>query len=87
MTEVVVKGPEKVIKEKIKRVRRKDKKVVKVVKGIKKAGVRNLRGDEWEIEGDLVLKKEKVYVLKDKNLRVEIIQLHYNMLIARYGGR
>jgi len=73
MTEVVVKGPEKVIKEKIKRARRKDKKVVKVVKGIKKAGVRNLRGDEWEIEGDLVLKKEKVYVLKDKNLRVEII--------------
>jgi len=73
MTKVVVKGPEKVIKEKIKRARRKDKKVVKVVKGIKKAGVRNLRGDEWEIEGDLVLKKEKVYVLKDKNLRVEII--------------
>ena len=73
MTEVVVKEPEKVIKEKIKRVRRKDKKVVKVVKGIKKTGVRNLRGDEWKIEGDLVLKEEKVYVLKDKNLRVEII--------------
>ena len=71
MTEVVVKGPEKVIKEKIKRVRRKDKKIM--VKGIKKTGVSNLRGNEWEIEGDLVLKEEKVYVLKDKNLRVEII--------------
>ncbi len=28
---------------------------------------------EWQIEGDLVLKKRKVYVLKDEELRVEII--------------
>jgi len=32
-----------------------------------------LKGDEWQIEGDLILKKEKVYVPKDKKLRVEII--------------
>jgi len=29
-----------------------------------------------------VLKEEKVYVLKDEGLRIEIIWLHYNMLIA-----
>ena len=34
--------------------------------------VKELREDEWQIEGDLVLKKEKIYVLKDKELRVEI---------------
>jgi len=37
---------------------------------MKKAGV---KGDEWQTEGDLVLKKEKVYVLKDEELRAEII--------------
>jgi len=32
-----------------------------------------LQGDEWQIEGELVLKEEKVYVLKDVELRAEII--------------
>jgi len=36
---------------------------VKVVEEIKKMKVRNLRGNEWEIERDLVLKEGKVYVL------------------------
>ena len=39
------------------------------------------------MERDLVLKEEKVYVLKDKELRVEIIQLHHDMAIAEHGGR
>jgi len=34
-----------------------------------------------------VLKEEKVYMLKDEKLRVEIIQLHHDVLVARYGGR
>ena len=33
---------------------------------MKKAKVKVLRGEEWQIEGDLVLKEEKMYVLKDK---------------------
>jgi len=37
--------------------------------------------------GYLVLKKKKVYMLKDKKLRVEIIQLHYNVLITGSRGR
>jgi len=46
MTEIVVEGPEMVLIEKIKRVRGKDKEVVKVVEKMKKAGVRVLRGDK-----------------------------------------
>jgi len=34
-----------------------------------------------------VLKKEKVYILKDKKLRVEIIWLYYDVLAAKYGKR
>ena len=54
---------------------------------MKKAGIKVLKGDEWQIEGELVLKEEKVYILKDKELRVKIIQLHHNMLAAGHGGR
>ena len=61
--------------------------IVRVVKEIKKAGVKELWEEEWQIEGDLVLKKGKVYVPKDKELKVEIIQLHYDVLIARHGGK
>ena len=54
---------------------------------MKKAGVKVLKGDEWQIEGELVLKEKKVYVLKDEELRVKIIQLHCNMLAAGHGRR
>ena len=70
---MVVERPETEIVEKIKRAKEKDKKVVKVVEEMKRAEVKNLRGDEWKIKKDLVLKEEKVYILKDKELRVEII--------------
>jgi len=46
-----------------------------------------LQGDEWQIERDLVLKKEKVYVPKDKELRVEIIWLHHNVLATGHRER
>jgi len=39
------------------------------------------------VEGNLVLKEIKVYVPKNKELRVEIIQLYYNVLAVEYGGR
>jgi len=32
-----------------------------------------VRGEEWQLKGDLVLKKGKVYVPKNKELRAEII--------------
>ena len=85
--EVVVKEPETMLLEKIKKARGKDKEVVKVVEEIKKVGIKNLREEEWEIERDLVLKKGKMYVPKDKELRMEIVWLHHNMPVAEYGGR
>ena len=54
---------------------------------MKKAGVKELRGNKWKIEGDLVLKKGKVYVPKDEELRAEVIQLHHDIPAAGYGGR
>ena len=59
--------------KKIKKTRSKNKEVVKVVEEIKKAGVKMLQGEEWQVEGDLVLKEGKVYVLKDEMLKTEII--------------
>ena len=87
MYEVVVEGPEVDLLEKIKKARSKDEDVVRVVEEMKKAGVRELRGDEWKLEEDLVLKEGKVYMPKDEELRAEVIQLHYDVLVAGHGGR
>ena len=35
--------------------------------------VRELQENEWQIEEDLVLKEGKMYVLRDEELRAEII--------------
>ena len=35
----------------------------------------------------MVLKEEKIYVPKDEALRVEIIWLYYDILVAGYRGR
>ena len=35
--------------------------------------VKELQGNKWQIEGDLVLKEEKVYMPKDEELRAKII--------------
>ena len=85
--EVVIEGPEVDIIEKIKKARNKNKEVVRVVGEMKKAGLKVVRGEEWQIEEDLVLKEEKVYMLKDKELRVEIIQLHHDIPVARHGEK
>jgi len=44
--EIVVKRPKTILMEKIKRAREKDKKVIRVIEEIKKAGVRSLRDNE-----------------------------------------
>ena len=72
--------------EKIKKARGKDKEVVRVVEEMKKMGVKGLQGDEWQLEEDLVLKEGKIYVPKNKELRIEIIQLHHDVLVAGYEG-
>ena len=87
MYKVVIEGPEVDLLEKIKRARSKDKDVIRVVEEMKKAGVKELRGNEWKIEGELVLKEGKIYVPKDEKLRAEVIQLHHDVLAARHEER
>jgi len=61
--------------------------VVRVVEKMKKVGVKVLKEEEWQIEGNLVLKEGKIYVLKNETLRVEIIQLYYDVSITGHGGK
>ena len=46
-----------------------------------------LRGCKQKIKRELVLKEENVYVPKDKELRLEVIQLYHDMLVAGYEGK
>jgi len=43
--------------------------------------------NEWKIEGELVLKEEKVYILKDEELRAEVIWVYHDVLAAGHGGQ
>jgi len=54
---------------------------------MKRAKVKELQENEWKIKEELVLKKRKMYMPKDEELRMEIIQLHHNILAAGHGGR
>ena len=87
MMEVVVKRLETKLVKKIKNTREKDEGVVRVVEEMKKAEVKILRGNEWQIEEELVLKERKVYMLKNEKLKMEIIQLYHDVLEAEYRGR
>jgi len=57
------------------------------VEEMKKAGVKAIQGEEWKMKGELVLKKGKVYILNDEELRIEIIWLYHNVLMAEHGGK
>ena len=54
---------------------------------MRKTEVKVLQGDEWQINGDLVLKEGKVYIPKDEKLRMKIIWLHHDILMAEHEGR
>jgi len=73
--------------EKIKKARSKDKDVVRIVEEMKRVRVKELRGNEWKIEEELILKEGNVYVLKDEELRMEVIQLHHDVPAAGHGGK
>ena len=83
----LIEGLEEEIVKKIKEARDKNEEVIKAVEEMKKVGVKTLRDEEWQIEKGLVVKKGRVYVLKDEKLRVEIIQLHHDTLIVGHGGQ
>ena len=54
---------------------------------MKKIGVKVMREEEQQIEGELVLKEGKVYVPKNEVLSVEIIQLYHNVPVVGHGGK
>ena len=79
--------PEVNIIERIKRARSRDEDVIRIVEEIKKAKVKNLQENKWQMEGGLVLKEGKVYVPKDEELRAEIIYMHHDVPAAGHRGR
>ena len=79
--------PEVNIMERIKRARSRDEDVIRIVEEIKKANVKNLQENKWQMEGGLVLKEGKVYVPKDEELRAEIIYMHHDVPAAGHRGR
>jgi len=86
-----VKGAETIVeegnlRERIKKEQEGDERVVKAVKELKKAGVKMLKDEEWEIEDGVVLKEGRIYVLEGE-LRREVIQLHHDTLVGGHGGR
>jgi len=74
------------LRERIKKAQEGDEKVVKAVKELKKAGIKTLKDEEWEIENRIVLKEGRIYV-PEGELRGEVIQLHHDTPVGEHGGR
>ena len=82
--EVIVEGVD--LLEKVKQSKVKDNEVIKTVEEMKQVEVKMLRDKEWREVDSIMYKEEKVYVPRDGKLRVEIIQLHYNIPVEGHKG-
>jgi len=60
------------LRERIRKAQEGDKKIVKVVEKLKRAGIKALKDEEWEIEDGIVLKEGRIY-MPEGDLRREII--------------
>ena len=74
------------LRERIRKAQEGDEKIVKAVEELKRAGIKALKDEEWEIEDGIVLKEERIYV-PEGDLRREIIQLHHDTPVGGHGGR
>jgi len=74
------------LRERIKRMQEGDERVVKAVEELKKAEVKILRDEEWEIDNRVVLKEGRIYV-PEGELRGEVIWLHHDTPVGGHGGR
>jgi len=74
------------LRERIKTAQKEDERVVKAVEELKKAEVKTLRNEEWEIEDGIVLKEGRIYV-PEGELKGEIIRLHHDTPVGGHGGR
>jgi len=85
VAEVIIEGVD--LLEEIRKLEAKNDKVIKVTEEMKQARVKMLRDKEWREENRLMLRDRKVYVPRDKKLRVEVIQLHYDMPVGGHEGQ
>jgi len=74
------------LRERIKRAQEGDERVVKAMEKLKKAGVKILRDEEWEMEDEVILKEGRIYV-PEGELREEVIWLYHDTLVGGHGGR
>ena len=74
------------LRKKIKKAQEGDERIVKAVEELKKAGIKALRNEEWEVENGIILKERRIYV-PEEDLRREIIQLHHDTPIGGHRGR
>ena len=74
------------LKERIRKAQEGNEKVVKAVEELKKAGIKMLRDEEWEVEDRIVMKEERIY-MPEEDLRREIIQLHHDTPVEGHRGR
>ena len=83
---LLIDGSEKEALSKIRKCTNLDKEVVKALKNMKEVKKKSIRGDEWIEEQGLILFRGKVYILKDEELRKEIMHLHHNTSISGHPG-
>ena len=50
------------LKERIRKAQEGDEKIVKAVEKLKKAGIKTLRDEEWEVEDGIVMKEGRIYM-------------------------
>jgi len=74
------------LKERIRKAQKGNKKIVKAVEELKKAGIKTLRDKEWKVENRIVMKEGRIYV-PEGDLRREIIQLYHDTPVGGHGGR
>jgi len=74
------------LKERIKKAQEGEEKVVKAVEELKRAEIKTLKDEEWEIEDGIVMKEERIYIPKGE-FRGEIIRLHHDTPVEGHGGR
>ena len=74
------------LRERIRKAQEEDGKIVEAIKGLKGAGIKALKDEEWRVEDGIVLKEGRIYV-PEGDLRREIIQLHHDTPVGGHGGR
>ena len=74
------------LRERIRKAQEGDEKIVKAVEKLKRAGIKALKDEEWEIEDGIVLKEGRIY-MPEGDLRREIIQLHHDTPVGGHVGR